>query len=400
VRVREFELRLLAVALTVLWAAGGGIVLIAYRPGGPVDLLVGVAASSPLLVSVAAIIWPPLVRSDRGSAGVFWLGLIAGLLLLPSIAAVAGQVVQGGTEPLIPSLEVLYPWAIALLATCLFAGLGISRQLVPGIGIGRRRLAAAVAFTVVASTIIGGGFAGVSLADNAALANMPAAHSKFGPTNLKPDASGEVTLPSCTGIIVASGTANLEFDLSASVDSRAVGTVNLTGSRSGSDEAWTAQVVRSDLFGQYGAARVGSSAWEESPGSSWKVVAPTAIDGQTLDLNVLARVLSPENRATAEDRGLEYVDGARARHCRVSVDGATFGASFPQVTWLVGNADLATWRGELDFWIFGDDEVGMVSGTVNGSAQEILPHGIQATVWVKMTATDRESSITISPPNS
>ena len=40
----------------------------------------------------------------------------------------AGQVVQGGTEPLIPSLEVLYPWAIALLATCLFAGLGrISR---------------------------------------------------------------------------------------------------------------------------------------------------------------------------------------------------------------------------------------------------------------------------------
>jgi hypothetical protein len=256
VRVREFELRLLAVALTVLWAAGGGIVLIAYRPGGPVDLLVGVAASSPLLVSVAAIIWPPLVRSDRGSAGVFWLGLIAGLLLLPSIAAVAGQVVQGGTEPLIPSLEVLYPWAIALLATCLFAGLGISRQLVPGIGIGRRRLAAAVAFTVVASTIIGGGFAGVSLADNAALANMPAAHSKFGPTNLKPDASGEVTLPSCTGIIVASGTANLEFDLSASVDSRAVGTVNLTGSRSGSDEAWTAQVVRSGARRVVGLGRV------------------------------------------------------------------------------------------------------------------------------------------------
>jgi len=56
VRVRQFELRLLAVALTVLWAAGGGIVLIAYRPGGPVDLLVGVAASLPLLISVAAIV--------------------------------------------------------------------------------------------------------------------------------------------------------------------------------------------------------------------------------------------------------------------------------------------------------------------------------------------------------
>lgn len=397
-RVREFELRLLAVALTVLWAAGGGIVLIAYRPGGPVDLLVGVAASSPLLVSVAAIIWPPLVRSDRGSAGVFWLGLIAGLLLLPSIAAVAGQVVQGGTEPLIPSLEVLYPWAIALLATCLFAGLGISRQLVPGIGIGRRRLAAAVAFTVVASTIIGGGFAGVSLADNAALANMPAAHSKFGPTNLKPDASGEVTLPSCTGIIVASGTANLEFDLSASVDSRAVGTVSLSGSRSRSDVSWTARVVRSDLFGQYGAVRIGSSAWALSPTTGWTSVSPGTIDGQMLDATVLAGALSLTNRATAENHGLEYVEGARARRCRVAVDGQTFAASFPQVAWLVGSATPSTWRGEIDFWVFLDGEVGLVTGSVNGDAQGILPHGLQATIWVRMTATDRDTPVSISPP--
>ena len=57
------------------------------------------------------------MRSERGSAGVFWLGLLAGLLLLPSIAAVAGQVIQGGTEPLLPSLEVVYPWALALLAS-------------------------------------------------------------------------------------------------------------------------------------------------------------------------------------------------------------------------------------------------------------------------------------------
>ncbi|HEX7497166.1 MAG TPA: hypothetical protein VF344_01680 [Candidatus Limnocylindrales bacterium] len=61
-RVRQFELRLLAAVLTVLWAVGGGVVLIAYRPGGPVDVLVGVAASLPLLVSVSAIVWPPLVK--------------------------------------------------------------------------------------------------------------------------------------------------------------------------------------------------------------------------------------------------------------------------------------------------------------------------------------------------
>jgi len=392
VRGRQFELRLLAVALTVLWAAGGGVVLVAYRPGGPVDLLVGVAASLPLLVSVAAIVWPPLVRSDRGSAGIFWLGLLAGLLLIPSIASVASQVLQGGTEPLLPSLEVVYPWALALLATSLFAGFGISRQLIPEIGVGKKRLAASISFAVVATSIIGGIFASVSLADNAALGNVPAAHSKFGPT------AANLTPPQCSGPLATPKTGSLSFDLSANVDGRAVGTVNVIGSRSGSDMAWTAQVVRSDLFGQYGAVRIGSSAWAMSPGSSWAATNPTVIDGQALDLTVLSGVLSLKNRATAEDHGLEYVEGARARHCRAAIDGSTFAVSFPQVKWLVGDASLATWRGEIDFWVFGDAEVGMVSGTVNGDAQGILPHGLQATVRVKMTAIDRGAPVTISPP--
>jgi hypothetical protein len=392
VRVRQFELRLLAVALTVLWAAGGGVVLVAYRPGGPVDLLVGVAASLPLLVSVAAIVWPPLVRSDRGSAGIFWLGLLAGLLLIPSIASVASQVLQGGTEPLLPSLEVVYPWALALLATSLFAGFGISRQLIPEIGVGKKRLAASISFAVVATSIIGGIFASVSLADNAALGNVPAAHSKFGPT------AANLTPPQCSGPLATPKTGSLSFDLSANVDGRAVGTVNVIGSRSGSDMAWTAQVVRSDLFGQYGAVRIGSSAWAMSPGSSWAATNPTVIDGQALDLTVLSGVLSLKNRATAEDHGLEYVEGARARHCRAAIDGSTFAVSFPQVKWLVGDASLATWRGEIDFWVFGDAEVGMVSGTVNGDAQGILPHGLQATVRVKMTVVDRDAPVTISPP--
>jgi len=392
VRVREFELRLLAVALTVLWAAGGGVVLIAYRPGGPVDLLVGAAASLPMLVSVAAIVWPPLVRSDRGAAGVFWLGLVAGLLLLPSIAAVAGQIIQGGTEPLLPSLEVIYPWALALLATSLFAGLGIGRQLIPEAGIGKRRLAASIAFALAATSIIGGIFAGVSLADNAALSNMPAAHSKFGPT------AANLTPPECNRALVTADTGSLEIDLWADVDGRSAGTVNLSGSRSGSDLSWSAQVVRSDLFGEYGAVRIGSSAWTLSPGKSWTVVRPGAIDRQELDVTVLADALAPANRATAEDRGLEYVDGAPARHCRVAVDGPTFAASFPQVGWLAGSTSLAAWRGELDFWVFGDGEVGMVSGTLNGNPEGILPHGLLATVWVKMTVTDRGAPVSISPP--
>ena len=37
-------------------------------------------------------------------------------------------------------------------------------------------------------------------------------------------------------------------------------------------------------------------------------------------------------------------------------------------------------------------------GTVNGTAQEILPHGLLATAWVKLTATDRDATVLISPP--
>jgi hypothetical protein len=368
------------------------MVLIAYRPGGPVDLLVGVAASLPLLLSVAAIVWPPLVRSDRGAAGVFWLGLVAGLMLLPSIAAVAGQVIQGGTEPLLPSLEVIYPWAIALLATSLFAGLGIGRQFITEVGFGKRRLVASVAFALAATSIIGGIFAGVSLADNAALSNMPAAYSKFGPT------AADLTPPECSHALVTAETGQLEIDLWANVDGRSAGTVTLTGSRSGSNLSWSAEVVRSDLFGEYGAVRIGSSAWTILPGGSWTLARPQAIDDQELDVTVLANGLSLDNRATAEDHGLEYVDGARARHCRVAVDGPTFAASFPQVSWLAGSASLATWRGELDFWVFGDAEVGMVSGSVNGNTQGILPHGLLATISVRMTMTDRGVPVSISPP--
>jgi hypothetical protein len=399
VRVRQFELRLLAVGLTILWTVGGGIVLVGYRPGGPVDLLVGVAATLPLFVSVASVVWPPLVRSNRGSAGVFWLGLLAGLLLLPSIAGVAAQVIQGGTEPLLPSFEATYSWAAALLSTSLFAGIGISRQLVPEVGIGRRRLGVAIGFAVVATSLIGGTFAGVSAADNAALNDQPAANSRFGPATGGSAAGSDLVLPvDCRSPLVTPHTDHLDLDLSANVDTRAVGTVTLSGNRSSANVSWTAQVVRSDLFGQYASVRVGTSAWAMTPGSGWNTVPPASIDGQMIDVNVLASALDTGNRATAEDWGLEYVEGARARHCRVAVDGATFEASFPQVMWLVANAPMAIWRGELDFWIFADDEVGMVSGSVNGDAGAILAHGLLATVRVKLTATDRDLPIAITPP--
>jgi hypothetical protein len=392
VRVRQFELRLLAVALTVLWAAGGGIVLIAYRPGGPIDLLVGIAASLPLLVSVAAIVWPPLVRSDPESAGIFWIGIIAALLLLPSVGAVAGQVLQGGAIPLVPSTEIIYPWSMALFATSLFTGLGITRQLIPEVGIGRRRLAASIAFAVVATGVIGGVFGAVSLADDAALREKPAAYSRYGPTD------GKLTPPDCTGPIVTARSGSVAVDFWGDVDQRAVGTVSLSGRRSGSDFTSTAQVVSRDLFGQYETVRIGSLAWTKTPEQDWTETPAASLSSTQLDLAVLAGALSKQNRATAENHGLEYVEGARARRCRILVDGPTFAATFPQACWLIGDASMATWRGQIDFWVFGDGEIGRISGSVNGNAQDILPHGLLATVTVRFNMIDRDQPVTITPP--
>jgi hypothetical protein len=60
---------------------------------------------------------------------------------------------------------------------------------------------------------------------------------------------------------------------------------------------------------------------------------------------------------------------------------------------------MANWRGEIDYWVFGDGEVGLVQGSVNGNAQAMLPQGLQATVEVKLTATDRGQPVSITPPS-
>jgi hypothetical protein len=392
VRVRLFELRLLAIALSSLWAIGGGTFLIGFRPGGPWDLAVGVTASLPFLVSIGAIFWPPLITSDRASAIVFWDGLVAGLLLVPSIASVARQILTGRSQELLPSAEVIYPFGVALMATTLFVGLGISRKLIPEVGLGRRRLVASVAFALITSILIGGTFAGVSLADDAALQDRPAADSRFGPTR------AGLTPPSCDGPIQEAWTASVDLTLWGDVDRNSIGSVDLSGHRLGNDFEWSAQVVRSDLFGQFREERLSGRAWAQGPGQAWRSVDPAALDPDALDASVLADALSPGNRATAEDRGLEYVEGARARHCRIAVDGPTFQASFPQVAWLTRDASLETWRGQLDYWLFGDQELGMVTGSINGNASPVLGPGLQATVSVRLTATDRDAPLVIFPP--
>ena len=126
-RTSKFELRLLAVALVVAWGAAAGLVLVAYRPGGPFDLVVGLAMLAPIVIALVAARWPPVVRGGGAFPLMIALGTASLLLLLPSIGGVLNQILALGSQTLMPSVEAAYPWVLALLGYGAVRGLRRSR---------------------------------------------------------------------------------------------------------------------------------------------------------------------------------------------------------------------------------------------------------------------------------
>jgi hypothetical protein len=161
---------------------------------------------------------------------------------------------------------------------------------------------------------------------------------------------------------------------------------------------WLGYAATTRQLGQFGSARVADHAWAISPGTRWAPVDPTSVDPDTVDLQALDVALTPELRATAEDRGVEVIEGARARRCRVAVDGLIFEDAFPEVVRLVDTADLHRWRGQLDYWVFLDGQLGQIAGSINGEAAGIIPEALNGTVDVRMTATERGRDTFIYPP--
>lgn len=391
-RVRLFELRLIAGGLSILWALAAGLVLTAYRPGGPIDLLVGVAACTPIAIAIAGLVWPPVARSDHAFAGIVWLGLGAALLLVPSIGGIVNQILARGSQTLLPSLEAGYSWLLALLATSLFAGLGLARRMLGGTALRRERLVRGVAIAVMATAASSSLFVGVAIANDLALRDRPAISSRFGPT----DAS--LQPPACDGPIVLAPDARLGLDLDLDVDGRPAGAIQIAGLRHEEDVRWTGEVASDLALGGIGRARLGDRAWSKAPREGWRRIAVEQTADDTLDRLVLATALAPENRTAAEERGLEFVEGARSRHCRIAVDGPTFVAAFPAIEWLVGHPDLHRWRGQLDYWVFADGQLGQVRAAVNGEAASIGARGLQANLRAWMIATDRDRHAVVSAP--
>ena len=387
-----FELRLIAVALVVSWSIAGGLVLLAYRPGGPFDVIVGMLAMTPIAIALAGAVWPPVARGDLSFPAIVWLGIVALLCLVPSITGVVTQLLAFGSRTLLPSFEAAYPWLLALFATSLFSGFGIARRIQGGAVIRRRRLLSGAAVALLVTLLSGGMFGAVAVANDIALRDATVAESRFGPT------VGHEQPPLCPAPLAAGDSARVNLDMSAMVDLRPIGSVELTGQRVGTEFRWLAYVATSRQLGQYGSARTGGQAWQIAPGTRWRVVDPGDVVSDTLDLRALEVALTPDLRATAEDRGVEVIEGARARRCRVAVDGLIFESAFPQVVWMVGGADLHRWRGQLDYWVFLDGQLGQIAGSVNGEASGIVPNALNGTVEVRLAATERGRDTFIYPP--
>jgi hypothetical protein len=391
-RVRAFELRLLATALVVCWVIAGGLVLLAYRPGGPLDLLVGLTAMTPIVIALAAVVWPPVARGARAFPAIVWLGILAILFLVPSIVGVVTQLLAYGSRTLLPSLEAIYPWMLALLATSLFAGFGIARRIQGGNAVRRRRLLIGIAIALAATAVSGITFAAVAVANDVALRGRPVAESRFGPV------TGPDQPPPCDDALRTGSSARLDLHLSGTVDLRPIGEVELLGTRVEDDFRWLAYVASDRLLGRYGEAMVDGSGWISTPGGSWRRVDPSVVADGSVDKRIVEVALSPEIRATAEDRGVEVIEGARARRCKVSIDGIAFREAFPEVTWLIGDTDLHRWRGQLDYWVFLDGQLGQVAGSANGEAGDIAPDALTSTIEVLLTATQRGRDAFIYPP--
>jgi hypothetical protein len=391
-RVRAFKLRLIAACFTVLWTVTAGLVLLGYRPGGPIDLLVGVAALLPVGIAVIGLAWPPTARHDGIFAATVWLGLLATLVLVPSIGGVAFQLTSAGTQTILPSWQAAYPWLVALASTSLFSGLGAVRHLVGPFASRRRRLAMGVALGGIMTLGSGLVFGSVAIANEIGLRDRPVTFSRFGPTD------PTLVPPDCDADVGAPDTAHVEVSFTADVDGHPVGWANIAGIRSGTNVRWTADVAADLTLGRHGVLRTSAGAWKRGPAGGWVAVPPGSVDDETLDLQAVLTALPTETRTTAEDRGLEFIEGAKARHCRIAIDGPTARAAFPEMEWFVGSADLHRWRGELDYWVFGDGQVGQIVMTVNGDAVEVGSTGLQATIRTTMIAIDRDLPVAISPP--
>ena len=341
-------------------------------------MLVGLTTLLPVAVALLGLLWPPAARGDRAFAAVAWVGLAAVLLLVPSIAGLVRQVVARGPQTLLPSWEAVYPWFLALLATALFGGLGVARRVLGITALRRRRLELGLIVAVAAAALSGSVFAAAAVANDLALRQVATSSSRFGPTVATTDPL------SCSDPQVGIGdSARVVLTVRGDVDGRPIGTVDLHGERDGTDTAWTADVATSAAVGQFGLIR----RWDDVDACPWRAV--DAFRGRQgcsgtdcrRDAVSAGRAARPRpgglrrppcRRRTGRRRRIAASTSSRAPAPATAGSRSTARRSGPRSrrsSWLVGATPIChRWRGELDYWVFLDGQLGRMTGSVNGDA--------------------------------
>lgn len=391
---------LAALILLGVWVALAIILGAGYRPGGPVDGLVAAATMVPAAAAAAAVIWPPRIARPVISAAVLWLGIGSILVLAPLLLEIVHALAAGGRQTLLPSPEIAYAGLVAIAGTCTYAAIGVVTRRSHGMSVPRPARALGATCLAVLLTVAGAGlFGGLALANEQALRSRPAASSAWGPTD-----PGLVP-PPCSRAPSLGPAATVQIDASATIDRQVAGNVVVVGVRAGSDEAWSAELSGRlgsgtlDFRQEAGAAQLRRDGAPPQPlpsgfpGRDGGSPAPAGtLDGPTLDA---LRALEPE--AVAQDLAIELFDGAAARHCRAQIAGpAALRASFP-LRWLIdpdldpADGALDAWRGDLEWWVFADGQLGRAVVTVSGYPGEAWgTPGISATLRATLTALDRD----------
>jgi hypothetical protein len=416
------SLRLAGVILVGLWVVLGIAVGIAYRPGGQLDLLVAAVAFLPAVVAAAAVAWPAIVRSHRDAIGLACIWLAALLLTIPLLYAVAISLVSAGPQRLVPSPEAAYGSYLALASTALYSLLGLVHARASSPVFERaasvRSFALAGGVTIVVAFVFGG----TLVLNERTLTAEATPASAFGPTD------PQVVPPACDRPPMLGRYGRVAMSGRLLADDQIVAEAGLQGQRAGRDEVWGGRwsgVPVSAVAPGTGVAegriayrRVGSQAWlnestddPDAPGTTWRLTDPDPFGLAdagllTMDGPPRAVVTGEPGTVVAEDLGFEIIGGARARHCRSFVDGPTALSAFLPLRWLVGGmstglpTDLPAWRGELDWWVFGDGQLGRAAIEVSGLRSDawVGPAAIEGALIAELDVTERARPVDVSGP--
>ncbi len=405
-------MRGLALALAGLWTATALAVATAYRPGGPLDILVALICFGPLFVASVGVAWPPAAERHRHRVALAWLWIAAILLAIPVLYGVVSTLAADDQRSLVPSAEAAYAGLLAVFAMALFSVTGFVHERRRAAVFEVRTTLLAILLALALTALIAAAFVLVVLINDDALRASRPPRSPYGPTDT------ELVPPFCDEPIRLGRQALVTIRATSSLDDVVRGQALLTGQRRGIDESWSGSWSGPDGSGRTAYLRFGRQAWlndgTRDPASvqrEWRETDPDPFDTSgpdrlTMDGPPLAWVNVPRGSIVAEDLGLELIDGAPARHCRTFMDGQTALMRFLPLRWLLRDDsgqdedDIRRWRGEMDWWVFGDGELGRAVVEVSGSRADTdwQATGVRAVLRAELEALERDRAVEVSLP--